>query len=725
MNEIKKRISQLQKLLVPADGDIRIGVFNILAICGAFVSLVTGICNWVQGFSAASVIICFAAVCVSVGLIIFSKKTGNFRWAMILTVAIVFIALFTFLFLTTGGVYSGFPYFFVFAVVFTAFLLDGAIMPILVTVELIWYGFLCFYTYYFPVPAAPSTEGFGNVSDVVLCESLVSAILAVSMYLQMKLYRKKQAELNAAIHIAEEANKAKSEFLAKMSHDIRTPLNMIMAMNEMIIANTSSEQIREWVNDSNVSGQILLSLIDDMLDLTRIEAGRMNLLSQPWNAPLVFDETAKVWQFQAGRKGLEFNYTIDLSMPDYLLGDVSVIRKIVNNLLSNAVKYTKEGSISFSIKYSDDNLIIRVSDTGVGIAPEYLVKIFKPFERGIQEIYRETSGSGLGLAIVKELVDALGGTVECNSTLNVGTEFTVNLPQKQCSSKQNEIEETMNTGIASPKLLRNFIAPDVRILVVDDNPYNRKVIGGFLESTLIQIDDVESGFEALEMIDIKDYDLVLMDLRMPKMDGVETLAKIREEYPDFDTPVVILTADIMNGVEEKLLNEGFAGFLAKPVSSVKLYEMISRFILDKMVPLESESENEITIDDAERYQNMLMPYGVNMKLALEYNAGNVNEFMTRASLFTEYAYSGMVRIAKPDSDENFYLQIHSLKSGAKGVGAFLLAQMAETIEFRKDEAFRNVITSSLIDEYRRVSEGLEKLLEEVNKEDGPKKSHDN
>lgn len=715
MSEKENRKSKLLNFLLPSGRDIRVSVFNILAICGAVVSLITAICNWMMGFNMASVVTCFVSVFVSLGLMIYAGKTGNFRFAMVLTVVIIFLGFFTYLFLNTGGINSGFPYFFVFAVVFTAFLLDGAVMPILVVIELVWYGLLCFYTYYFPVADAPSTEGLGYVSDVVLCETLVSAILAVSMFFQMKLYRKKQDELNEAIRVAEEANKAKSDFLAKMSHDIRTPLNMIMAMNEMIVSNTSSEQIREWVNDSNVSGQILLSLIDDMLDLTRIEAGRMTLLSQPWNAPFAFDEIAKVWQLQAGKKGLKFNYTIKPSVPEYLMGDVGVIRKIVNNLLSNAVKYTKKGNVSLLVMYDEDSLIIVVKDTGIGIAPDYLKKIFKPFERGIQDIYRETSGSGLGLAIVKELVDALSGTIDCSSILGKGTEFTVILPQKICSSKQNEgksdnIADKSSEAKQPPK---NFIAPDARILVVDDNPYNRKVIDGLLGPTLIQIDDVEGGDEALEMIDIKEYDLVLMDLRMPKMDGVETLEKIREEYPDFSTPVVVLTADIMNDIEEKLLNKGFAGFLAKPVSSAKLYEMISSFIFDKMVPLEAENENELTIDDVELYQNMLMPYGVNMKLALEYNAGNTDEFITRAALFTEYAAAGINRLGNPESDESYYLQVHSLKSGAKGVGAYLLAELAETIEFRRDNEFRDIINSSLIDEYKRVCEGLETLLKEV------------
>ncbi|MBQ9550779.1 MAG: response regulator [Lachnospiraceae bacterium] len=359
------------------------------------------------------------------------------------------------------------------------------------------------------------------------------------MYFQIRIYRKKQQELNVALLAADEANRAKRDFLAKMSHDIRTPLNTILATNELIVANTSSAKIREWVNDSNVSSRILMSLIDDMLDLTKIEAGRMEFLEEPWDTGKLFDEMAKMVRTQAERSGLEFIYDLKDEVPGTLIGDQDVIRKITTNLLSNSLKYTRSGRILFTVGLEGRDLLITVCDTGIGIAPEYLDDIFKPFERGAQKIYRETSGSGLGLAIVKELVDALQGSVECESVVDEGTTFRVRLPQREIPDKDAlRPEPGESTGRLEDD--EQFIAPDARILVVDDNPLNRKVIASFLEPTLIGIDDVESGYEALEMLDIKEYDIVLMDLRMPKMDGVETLSRIREEYPEFSAPVVVI-----------------------------------------------------------------------------------------------------------------------------------------------------------------------------------------
>lgn len=727
MKKENKIISKLAGLIIPDSSDIRVCAFNILAVCGIIVSAVTAFYNLAQGFGIVSFLECFCGVIISMALMFYTRKTGNYRLAMVLTVLAVFLGLFTFLFLSNGGIYSGIPYFFVFAVVFTAFLLDGILMPVLVAIELVWYAFLCIYTYYNPLPQNIANEGLMYVLDVVVCETLVAVIIACAMYFQMRLYRKKQLELSTAMHIAEEANKAKSDFLAKMSHDIRTPLNMIMGMNELIVANTSSTQIREWVNDSNISGKILLSLIDDMLDLTRIEAGRLEIFNQPWSTKRLFDETTKVWKLQTDKAGLDFVYEMEEKVPEYLMGDEGVIRKIANNLLSNSVKYTKSGSICFNVRsvetsendISSEWLVIEVADTGVGIAPDYLDKIFKPFERGIQDIYRETNGSGLGLAIVKELVDGMGGTIECESTPGEGSVFTVKLPQKVCADNNEDKITSLKNTILDKAVSHRFIAPSARILVVDDNVYNRKVIEGFLSPTLIQIDDVESGYEALEMIDIKEYDLVLMDLRMPKMDGVETLERIREEYPEFDTPVVVLTADIMNNVEEKLLKRGFAGFLAKPVSSSQLIEMMSHYIGDKMVLLETEDDKSISLSDVDVYRNLLMPYGINLSLALEFNAGNTEEFLNRAYLFDEYAPTGIDRLLNPENTEYYYIQIHSLKSGAKGVGAYLLAELAETIEYRKDEDYREVAAPVLIEEYKRVCDGLKVLFKEVKYKDEP------
>ncbi|MBO7095718.1 MAG: response regulator, partial [Lachnospiraceae bacterium] len=451
------------------------------------------------------------------------------------------------------------------------------------------------------------------------------------------------------------------------------------------------------------------SMIDDMLYLSRIEAGRVAIVTRPWNTRSVFDETARVWKLNAAKAGLGFIYEMEDDIPVYLNGDEGVIRKIMDNLLSNAVKYTKKGNITLSVK-QDDMLEIIVEDTGVGIAPDYIDDIFSPYERGVEEVYKETSGSGLGLTIVKELVEAMGGTIKCDSILEKGSIFTVRIPQKEVSVIDVHADEKkMPPEIRKSK---QFVAPNAHILVVDDNAYNRKVIREFTQPALIQLDDVESGYEAIEMIDIKKYDLVVMDIRMPHMDGMQTLARIKEEYPDFDTPVVALTGDIMNGVEEKLMSLGFSGFLAKPVSLSKFLNTVKEFIPDKIVEIDAVEEPELVPEKLESGQSFLIPFGIDLKMALEYCAGNPNEFAMRTELFEEFADANIARLNEKPVTDDYYLLIHSIKSVAKGIGAYLLAGLAEAAERRRDDAFSEEVNPLIIAEYGRVREGIRRYKEE-------------
>ncbi len=707
--DMKKKNSKLHKaisVIFATDSEIQVIAFNILAVCGIVVSIITGVVNGLRGSSA--VIPDLLGVVGSVALMYYCHKTGNYKRAMILTAFLIFMGLFTLLYFIQGGYHGGIPSFFIFGIVFTAFLLDGVSMVVMIAMELVWYAALILYSYFHPVTLNNDEKFY--MTCVIMDMTLVALSLAITMYFQIRVYRKKQKQLNDAIHDADEANKAKSDFIAKMSHDVRTPLNTMLAMNELIVSNTSSERIKEWVNDSNVSGELLLSMIDDMLDLSRIEAGRNIILSEPWNTREVFDEIAKVWKLNAARSGLEFKYDFAKNIPAYLNGDESVIRKITDNLLSNSVKYTKKGSIHLSVK-QDDMLEIAVEDTGVGIAPEYIDEIFSPYERGVEEVYKETSGSGLGLSIVKELVEAMGGTIKCDSELGKGSIFTVRIPQKEVLVINMKAEERPLPN--EKKKSDQFIAPDARILVVDDNAYNRKVIREFTEPALIQVDDVESGYEAVEMIDIKDYDLVFMDIRMPHMDGMQTLAKIKEDYPDFDTPVIALTGDIMNGVESKLMSMGFSGFLAKPVSLTRLLKTIAEFIPDKIVELDAVDEKGLSPEKIEIGQSFLIPFGIDLKLALEYCAGNTGEFETRAELFEEYADSNIANLKGQSFTDDYYLQIHSVKSVAKGIGAYLLAELAETVERRRDDDFSKEVNPLILAEYERVRKGIARYREEI------------
>ncbi len=710
MNDRKNLYSRVLRFFLPRGKDIHLAIFNLIAVGGIITSIATAVYNLAMGFGIWNFLaIIVAGVSYSVAMIIYTHRTGQYRGPMIVTVFVVFIGLFSYLFFTSGGYRSGIPLFFVLAVVFTAFMLNGAIMPILVVFELLWYVGLCVFAYFNPasVESPLNYDEIDYVMDIIVSMVIASAVLSATAYFEVRIYRKKQIELERTKQEAEKANEAKTDFIARMSHDVRTPLNTIMAMNELTLQNTSSKEIREWIGDSSNSAQILLSLVNDMLDISRIEAGRAQLYPQPYKTTSFFFDVEKAWEPQVVRAGLHFIVKMDPDIPSKLNGDRVALRKIIDNLLSNAVKYTKSGNVSLSagFDHTEKCLEISVTDTGCGIEKYNLEKIFKPFERG--SIEAAIQGSGLGLAIVHELTEYMKGSISCESEVGLGSTFKVRLPQVVEDEtpigprEEWRAEEKRAHGKGVRK-----VAPGATVLVVDDNLYNRKVIGQLLDPMLIRVDDVESGHEALEMIDIKTYDLILMDLRMPEMSGTETFAKIKEDYPDFDTPVVALTAEIIGGVEEKVLKQGFSGYLSKPVSSSQLYEAIEQFVPDKVVTMEDDSEEGVADEDITLLQDRLMPYGINIRLALDYNAGDSKEFLMRTALFDEYAPNTMGMLEKSRGSREYYVQVHSVKSVAKGIGAWLLADIAEAVEMRQDDDYSETAHELLMREYRRVREGV-------------------
>ena len=719
MPDIQKLISWLLR-----EEDIHISSFNLLALGGILICIITSLHNAAMGFGLRSSLpILCVGIPFSISMAVFTHRTGKYHAAMLLTIFIIFIGLFTFLFFTCGGYQSGIPCFFILAVVFTAFLFDGIWMPVLVALELIWYGILCFSAFFCPELCRGGMDSKAYLTDVLVSMTTVSVSLAAIVYLQVQLYHKKQVELEQTRAKAEAANNAKTEFIARMSHDVRTPLNTIMAMNELIGANTSSRDIKEWVNGSSNSAKILLSMINDVLDISKIETGKAELNPMPYRTKQLILDVVNTWRVQTIRSGLQFVIDVDPKIPSVLVGDKMGIRKILDNLLSNALKYTENGSVClqmlFEVKtdsqnpdFRDGSLILSVRDTGCGMDPENIEKVFQPFERGAAAD-SAVSGYGLGLAIVRELSEYMNGSVTCDSRPCEGTVFTVNIPQHICMESPVGTLEHLETESAQSDQKVFTAAPGVRILVVDDNMYNRKVIGMLLEPMLVQVDDVESGSDALEMIDIKEYDLILLDLRMPQMNGMETFAKIRKEYPGFHTPVIALTAELMGNIQESVLRQGFSGYLSKPVNSVQLTETIAKFLPEKMVYIPDDQAGEQKISDIMSWKSRLLPYGIDVSLGLEYSAGETGEYLARLRLFDEYAEDTLHSLEDMGESSDYYFCVHSVKSAAKGIGASLLADFAEAVEIRRDGDYYSQVHDILIMEYRRVLEGVKLFRKET------------
>lgn len=386
-------------------------------------------------------------------------------------------------------------------------------------------------------------------------------------------------ELNIAKSQAKRANQAKSDFLSNMSHEIRTPLNAIVGFSQALQEENLPPQAQDEVKDIVMASETLLDIVNGILDISKIEANKLEIVSTEYSLQAVLDELVSLSKARLGEKPIEFRCVFDPSIPPYLYGDKVRVKQVVLNILTNAIKYTKQGFIEFKVSSIQKDgvcrLIISVEDSGIGIKPESINKLFTKFERLDIEKNNTIEGTGLGLAITKKLLELMGGQIVVQSVYGKGSKFTIALDQKIVTNPTTIVET--KTVVATSKL----DLTGKKILVVDDNMINLKVASRLLKDYNCLVDTANSGFDCIDKISNgASYDLILMDDMMPKMSGVETFHKLKENE-NFHIPTVALTANAISGMKEKYLQEGFQDYLAKPIEKTELYRVLVKFLQQK------------------------------------------------------------------------------------------------------------------------------------------------
>ena len=518
---------------------------------------------------------------------------------------LLLLMLFPMVFFTGGGIYGGVPEWFVLCFIYISITLEGrrkAVFFVLCTLETL----TCYYiAYFYPDLVLQNTTAqayFDSARSVIVAGFLTGVLLLFQNHLyeeEKKLTIQQKKEI-------EELNQAENHFFSSMSHEIRTPINTIIGLNEMILRGDISDDVAENARNIQGASKMLLTLINDILDLSKIKSGKMDIVNVSYETGELFSEIVNMIWIKAREKGLEFKLQVDPSMPSMLCGDEVRIKQILVNLLNNAVKYTKEGSVTLSVRCERTGLNrvrvwYSVEDTGMGVKKENIPYIFDAFRRVDEKKNRHIEGTGLGLSIVKQLVELMGGEISVNSVYMNGSTFLVTLEQDIMNEKELGTF-TLSSRVKvheGEQYRQSFEAPDAHLLVVDDNEMNLMVVSKLLSDTKIQIDTALSGAECLQLTQYQHYDCILMDHLMPEMDGIECLHAIHSQPGGLcqTVPVIALTANA--GSDNQLLyrKEGFAGYLAKPISGALLEAAVLSILPKELVNLsETASQSEIGKD---------------------------------------------------------------------------------------------------------------------------------
>ena len=714
----RKSVLEVGKVLYHSGLPFRVRLFNILASLGFIISLCNGVLSYWNNGDRKLLLINTGIALLSLSLLFYAYHSKKYQRCYFITIVVIFMFLFPVMFFKSGGYKGGMPSFYIFGILFTIFMLEGWLMFFCVWLELIIYIFTIGIAYYYPDTVIWFQSEKEIVVDVLTGVVVSSASLGVAMYLHFRIYKKQQVFLMQAREEAMEANRAKSTFLANMSHEIRTPINVMLGMNEMILRESESREVVQYAKSVEKAGNYLLSLINNILDITRIESKKLDIIEEKFSLRQLVQEVCLIGAKQAEAKNLEFVVDVEETLPKYLEGDALHIKQVILNLINNAVKYTKKGKVFLEVCQEEKQISFSVKDTGIGIKKEDMEALFDMFMRADIKRHRNIEGSGLGLTIAKELCEQMGGHIQAESIYGKGSNFTVYFPLKDAGTEKIGQWKVVE-GEPVQEKRKKFFASEAQILLVDDSEQNIQVITSLLRRTGVQLDTAASGFECIEKVRNKKYHLIFLDYMMPEMDGIETFHRLKKEVNGQSVPVIALTADVSTGIHQHFLSEGFSDYLSKPVMWEKLEELLLQWLPAALVSMKNGAGEDWNITEKQLLdlKQKLKKWDIELSEGLRLLSGSISQYRKLAELFVEYYMPNKEQLARSferlqntqKEIKNMTGLIHTLKSNARAVGAIELYELSFVMEKKgkiQDVNYINKAIPLLFFEWERAVQGI-------------------
>ena len=535
----------------------------------------------------------------------------------------------------------------------------------------------------------------------------------------------RNAKITELEGMLEHANGFKEAFLANMSHEIRTPIHAIIGFSEIMMKQNASEDLKEQINMIKNSSYSLLAIINDVLDLSKIESGKMELVNSNYYISYIIRDIEATFSLLAFRKGIKFEMHIADNIPCYIYGDKIRLRGTLFNILNNAIKFTKEGRVDFYIRVIDKKdgnatLEFEIKDTGVGIKIEDLDKIFESFSKFDINNNYAIEGRGLGLSIAQGYMDLMGGKIEVDSEYGVGSTFTVTVDQKII----DETPVDMNIVNARKQVADKFAISDYKALVVDDNSVNLTVAEGLMSTYKLKVDKASGGQLAIDKCKENKYDIIFMDQMMPEVDGIMAMKEIRKinDFYANECKIIVLTADAMAGVRDRLMAEGFDEYLCKPLEIHRLEALLKKFVPEENIFIPEKATDIKVVASGETANNGEEEiHALSEKLSIPFealdrrvkdNGGTLAGYISicEPAVRSYEERIGKMRESQAVQDYNRYITtVHSLKSSVAALGAIRIADMAKAHEDAgKSGDFKYIDThmEELIKEYEGFMQGL-------------------